>query len=157
MVAALGAKRLDAFAVSPPGPETADAQGFAVLLVALSRGDLPELGTIAYDALVTPKEYARKNPEIVRKVVRAIGQASNFIPEHLAETQEIMLKFFPKTPPDVMRVVVDNIGRAFATDARFTEEMWRNAIQFNVEAGKIPRPLEPREGVLWTNAYNVAR
>jgi NitT/TauT family transport system substrate-binding protein len=156
MVAALKAKHIDAFAVSPPGPETAEA-GFAVLLLSLSRGDMPELGNIAYDALVTPRDYAEKNPEIVKKVIAAIGRASNFIPERPAEIQQVMLRFFEKTSPEVMKVVVENIKDAFAPDARFTEEMWKNAIRFNLEAGKIAQPLDSKEGVLWTNTYNPGR
>lgn len=157
MLAALRVKQIDAIAISPPAPETAAAEGLGVLLISLSRGDMPEMGTIAYDALVTSKEYAQKNPEIVRKVVRAIGQASNFVMEQPAETREIMLRAFDKTPPDVMAAVIDNLKGAFARDARFTEEMWKNAIHFNVEAGKIAKRLETREGVLWTNEYNTGR
>ncbi len=157
MLAALRAKQIDAIAISPPAPETAAAEGLGVLVIALARGDMPEMGTIAYDALVTSKEYAEKNPDVVRKVVRAIGQASNFVTDHPAETREIMLRAFDKTPPDVMAAVVDNLKGAFARDARFSEEMWKNAINFNVEAGKIGKRLETREGVLWTNQYNAGR
>jgi NitT/TauT family transport system substrate-binding protein len=157
MLAALRARQIDAIAISPPAPETAAAEGLGVLVIALSRGDMPEMGTIAYDALVTSKEYARKNPEIVRKIVRAIGQASNFVMDRPAETREIMLRAFDKTPPDVMAAVVENLKGAFAREARFTEEMWKNAVHFNLEAGKIGKPLETRDGVLWTNEYNPAR
>jgi NitT/TauT family transport system substrate-binding protein len=157
MLAALRVKQIDAIAISPPAPETAAAEGLAVLVIALSRGDMPEMGTIAYDALVTSKDYAQKNPDVVRKVVRAVGQASNFVMEHPTETREIMLRAFDKTPPDVMTAVIENLKGAFARDARFTEEMWKNAIQFNLEAGKIGKRLETREGVLWTNEYNAGR
>jgi NitT/TauT family transport system substrate-binding protein len=156
MLAALKARHIDAIAISPPAPESAAAEGLGVLFIALSRGDVPELGTIAYDALVTSREYARANPEVVRRVVRALGRASNFVQEHPEETREIMLSAFAGTPPAVMGAVIDNLRHAFARDARFSEEMWRNAVHFNVEAGKISRALESREGVLWTNAYNPA-
>lgn len=154
MLAALQAKHVDALAVSPPGPETVAAQSIAVLVIALSRGDMPDLGNIAYDALVTPRDYAEKNPEIVRKVVRAIGRGAAFVVDRPEETRKVMLGFFDKTSPEVMREVVENLRNAFTRDARFTEEMWKNAIRFNLEAGKIPKPLDTREGVLWTNAYN---
>jgi NitT/TauT family transport system substrate-binding protein len=156
MLAALKARHIDAIAISPPAPESAAAEGLGVLFIALSRGDVPELGTIAYDALVTSREYARANPEVVRRVVRALGRASTFVQEHPEETREIMLSAFAGTPPAVMGAVIDNLRHAFARDARFSEEMWRNAVHFNVEAGKISRALESREGVLWTNAYNPA-
>lgn len=157
MLAALRAKQIDAIAISPPAPETAAAEGLGVLLISLSRGDMAEMGNIAYDALVTSKEYAEKHPDVVRKVVRAVGQASNLIMERPEETREIMLRAFDKTPPEVMAAVIDNLKGAFARDARFTEEMWRNAVHFNLEAGKIAKRLDAREGVLWTNAYNAGR
>lgn len=157
MLAALRAKQIDAIAISPPAAETAAAEDLAVLVISLSRGDMPELATIAYDTLVTSREYAEKNPEVVRRMVRAIGRASNFVLDHPDETRDIMLRAFDKTPPAVMATVIDNIRQAFARDARQTEEMWRNAVKFNMEAGKIAKPLDAREGGLWTNAYNTPR
>jgi NitT/TauT family transport system substrate-binding protein len=157
MLAALRARQIDAIAISPPAPETAAAEGLGVLLISLSRGDMPELGTIAYDALVTSREYAEKNPDTVRRVVRAIARASNVVLDDPAETRAIMQRAFDKTDPAVMAAVIDNIRGAFARDARFTEDMWRNAVRLNVDAGKIARPLDTREGGLWTNAYNTGR
>ena len=154
MLAALKARQIDAIAISPPAPETAMAEGVGVLWINLSRGDVPELSTIAYDALVTSKDYAAKNPEVVKRVVRALGRAANFVQDHPDETREIMLRAFDKTPPAVMTAVMENLRHAFPRDARFTEEMWRNALAFNREAGKITKSLDPKEGVLWTNAYH---
>ena len=68
-----------------------------------------------------------------------------------------MQRAFDNTDPAVMAAVIDNIRGAFARDARFTEDMWRNAVRLNVDAGKIARPLDTREGGLWTNAYNTGR
>jgi NitT/TauT family transport system substrate-binding protein len=157
MLAALRARQIDAIAISPPAAETAAAEGLAVLVISLSRGDMPELGSIAYDTLVTSRQYAEKNPDVVRRMVRAIGRASNFVLDHPEETRDIMLRAFEGTPPAVMAAVVENIRGAFARDARQTEEMWRNAVNFNVEAGKIAKPLDAREGALWTNAYHTPR
>ena len=157
MLAALRARQIDAIAISPPAAETAAAEDLAMIVISLSRGDMPELGTIAYDTLVTSRDYAQKNPDVVRRMVRAIGRASNFVLDHPDETRDIMLRAFDKTPPAVMASVIDNIRHAFARDARQTEEMWRNAVIFNLEAGKIARSLDAREGGLWTNAYNAPR
>lgn len=157
MLAALRANQVDAFLVGPPGPEMADSEGVAVLLLALSSGEMPELGNLIYDGLVTTRLFAEKNPEIVRKVVRAIGRGANFIPQHPDETHDIMLKFFDKTPPQVMKAVIANVQNAFPKDARITDEMWANTMRFNMQAGKIATALDSREGVLWTNAFNPAR
>lgn len=157
MLAAMRAKHVDAFIVGPPGGEVADSEGLAVLVLALSRGEMPELSNIIYDGLVTTRPFAEKHPDVVRKVVRAIGRAANFIPQHPDETRDIMLKFFDKTPPQVMHAVIANVRDAYPEDARITDEMWANTMRFNVQAGKIATPLESREGVYWTNAYNAAR
>ena len=68
-----------------------------------------------------------------------------------------MLKFFDKTPPQVMKAVIANVQNAFPKDARITDEMWANTMRFNMQAGKIATSLDSREGVLWTNAFNPAR
>ena len=86
-----------------------------------------------------------------------MGRASNLIRRSPDETQQIMLKFFDRTPADVMKAIVGNIRSALAEDGRFTEEMWKNANEFNMSAGKIKTPVDTREGVLWTNAYNTGR
>jgi hypothetical protein len=35
--------------------------------------------------------------------------------------------------------------------------MWRNTVNFNVEARKITKPLDTCEGALWTNAHHTSR
>lgn len=157
MLAALGAKQIDGFAISPPAPEMAEANGAGVVLVKLSQGEIPELGNIVYDALVARQEYVQKNPETVRKMVRAIGRACNLIRERPDEAFVALHPFFDKTPPDVMRAAVQNIRNAYAQHGLFTEEVWKNTMEFNIKAGKIKTALDTREGVLWTNAYNPAR
>lgn len=154
MLPAMRAGQVDAFAVSPPAPELAEAEGFGLVLVALARGEMPELGNIAYDALVARREFAEKSPDTVRRVVRAMGHASNYIRTNAEGTEAVLLKFFERTPPPVMKAIVGNLRTAFAANGRYTEEMWKNAMEFNVKAGKIQSPLDTREGVLWTNAYN---
>lgn len=154
MLPALRARQVDAFAVSPPAPEMAEAEGFGLVLIALARGEMPELGNIAYDALVARREFVEKNPALVRGVVRAMAQASNYIRTNAAGTEAVLLKFFERTPPPVMKAIVANLRTAFAENGRYTETMWQNAVDFNIKAGKIPAALDTREGVLWTNAYN---
>jgi NitT/TauT family transport system substrate-binding protein len=153
MLAGLKAKQFDAIAVSPPAPETAELDGTAVLVISLSRGDVPELGNIPYDLLLVHRDYVQKNPEVVRRVVRAIGRGSNVMRENPALTRESLLKFFDKTPPPVMDAVVRNLQTAFARDGRQNPEMWKNLIDFASKAGKPVTGLDPREGVLWTNEF----
>lgn len=154
MIAALRARQVDAFAGGIPAPETVEAMGLGILYVATSRGEVPELADVVDTSLMVSREYAEKNPAIVRKVVRAVARASNFIQDDPDGTREVMLKFFDKTPPDVWKVVIPGIRNAFPRDARMNEQMWRNAVDFNVKAGKIRAPVDSREGVLWTNAFN---
>lgn len=154
MLAALSAKQVDAFAISPPAAEMAEANGTGVVLVKFAEGAVPELGNIVYDALVTREDYAQQRQDVVRKMVRAIGLACNLIRERPDEAFQVLHPFFDRTPPDVMKTAVHNIRNAYAPNGLFTEQAWKNTIEFNIKAGKIKTPLDTREGMLWTNKYN---
>lgn len=153
MLAGLKSKQFDAIAISPPAPETAEIEGAATLVISLSRGDVPELGTIPYDVLLVHRDFVARNPDVVRRVVRAIGRGSNVIRENPALTRDSLLKYFDKTPPPVMEAVVKNLQSAFAPDGRQSEPMWRNLLEFAGKAAKASVTLDAREGSLWTNEF----
>jgi NitT/TauT family transport system substrate-binding protein len=157
MLAALKARQIDAIAMSPPAPETAEAEGLGSVVVAGARGDVPELGNIPYDILLVSRDYAAKNPEAVRRVVRAIARGSNFVRDNPQGTRDSLQKYFDKVPLDVLGEIAKSFQSAFAVDARFTEEMWKNQMVFDVKAGKLREPLDAREGALWTNEYNTRK
>ncbi len=153
MLAGLTSKSLDAIAISPPAPETAEVEGLGVLLISLSRGDVPELGQIPYDVVLVNRAWAAKNADAVRRVVRAVGRGSDLMRSNPALARESLLKYFGKTPPAVMDVVVKNLAGAFAKDGRQSEEMWKNLLQFTGKVTGAKVALDPKEGVLWTNEY----
>lgn len=157
MLAAIKARQIDAIAMSPPAPEMAEAEGAGVVVVAVAKGDVPELGNIPYDILLVSRDYAAKNGEAVRRVVRAIVRASAFIRENPAGTRDTLQKYFDKVPPEVLTEVAKSLQPAVNPDARFTEEMWKNQMIVDVKAAKLKEPLDTREGVLWTNEYNVRK
>lgn len=153
MLAALKARQVDAIAMSPPAPETAEAQGLGQVIVALARGDVPELANIPYDVLLVHRDYAAKNPEAVRRVVRALTRAAAIVKDKPEVTRDSLLKYFDRVPPEVVFEVAKTLRGSVAADGRFTEEMWKNQMTFDIKAGKLSAPLETREGILWTNEY----
>ena len=153
MLAGLKSRQLDAIAVSPPAPEQAEVDGAAVLLISLSRGDVPELANLPYDLLLVHRDYAARNPDAVRRVVRAIGRGSNVMREQPALAKASLLKYFDKVPAEVMDAVVKNLQSAFAPDGRQNEAMWKNLAEFMSKAKKTAVEFETREGVLWTNEF----
>jgi NitT/TauT family transport system substrate-binding protein len=153
MLAGLKSKQLDAIAISPPAPETAEVEGAGTLVISLSRGDVPELGNIPYDVLLVYRDYVAANPDTVRRVVRALSRGMNVMREKPAVAKESLLKYFDKTPPDVMDAVVKNLRTAFHGDGRQSVEMWKNLLDFTAQAKKQPIALDPKEGVLWTNEF----
>lgn len=156
MLAALKARQVDAIAISPPAPEQAQVDGTGVLLISLSRGDLPELARLPYDVLLVHRDYAAKNPDVVRRVARALGRACNVMRENPEVARASLLKYFANVPPAVMDVVVKNLSTAFTPDGRQSEAMWKNLLDFTAKARRTAIDLDPREGVLWTNDF-VAR
>jgi NitT/TauT family transport system substrate-binding protein len=154
MLAGLKSRQLDAIAISPPAPETAEVEGIATLVISLSRGDVPELARIPYDVLLVHREYVQKSPDAVRRVVRALGRGFDAMRENPAVARESLLKYFDKTPPAVVDAVVKNLQTAFAPPrGRQTPEMWKNLLDFTAKAKRETITLDPKEGVLWTNEF----
>jgi NitT/TauT family transport system substrate-binding protein len=156
MLAGLKSKQLDAIAISPPAPETAEVDGAGVLVISLSCGDVPELGDIPYDVLLVNREYTAKNGDTVRRVARALSRGMRAMREQSAIAKDSLIKYFDKTPPEVMDAVVRNLSGAFHGDGRQTVEMWKNLLDFTAKAKQQPVTLDPKEGVLWTNEYLAA-
>lgn len=157
MLAALKAKNIDAIAMGAPAPEMAEREGSGVIVISMLRGDVPELANMPYDVLLVRRDYAEANPDAVRRVVRALGRAMAFMRENPDGTRDALLGYFDKVPPAVVSEVARHLSSAVPADGRFTEEMWKNQMTFDVKAGKLPKALDTREGVLWTNEFIARR
>jgi ABC-type nitrate/sulfonate/bicarbonate transport system substrate-binding protein len=141
MLAALKSKQLDAIAISPPAPETAEVEGAGTLVISLSRGDVPELGNIPYDVLLVHREYVAKNADTVRRVVRALGRGARVMRENPGLAKESLLKYFDKTPP-----AMDAGGEEPPDGVRRRQAADRRDKNHRVREGEEEPIADPKEG-----------
>ena len=103
LIAALESGQADLFLTAVPVPETAVARGSAVMFINNAAGEDPSIIPFDMETVLVTQEYAQKNPDIVRRFVRAIRKASEWIgqatPEQFADALGPDLT---STPRDVL-------------------------------------------------------
>jgi len=130
LIAALESGQADLFLTAVPVPETAISRGKAVMFIDNSSGEDPTLVPFDMETVLVTADYAQKNPDVVRRFVRAIRRASEWIaqatPEQFADA---VAPDFQSTPRDVL------VAGAAATKAATnkTGVMDRKAVQNLVE------------------------
>ncbi|MBI2201763.1 MAG: ABC transporter substrate-binding protein [Armatimonadetes bacterium] len=151
--AAMGQGRVDAFMLSAPTPERLERDGVGLILIKNSAGDTPEFRQFLHTVVATRRGYAERNPEAVQRVTRAIARGANVLLDQTEEGKKTLQKTFPRIPPEVLSLSVDNMKPGFLRNGRMSEEHWKNLSQVFQDVGITKGPLETREGKLWTNRY----
>jgi len=141
LLAALEQRRVDVLIETVPVPETAIDRGYAIVLFNLAKGEDPELGEFMLENLLVRSEYARQEPDTVRRMVRALLKGSKFItersPGEIAETvQKTPLGKFPK---GVLLAGVASLKEAFPPHGRMSQRALDVTQNLMKGAGQLPR------------------
>jgi ABC-type nitrate/sulfonate/bicarbonate transport system substrate-binding protein len=158
--AALMNNIIDTFAQSPPGPETTEAAGKGYVLLALSRGEIPELRDYPYEVLMARPDFAEKNPRLVTAVARAISRGGELFHTN-PEAAKAALRAHRFSNTERLNDAVFDLSFSLIKDAMpkwgdMSSQGWQKVIDFSVGAGIIKDPSKApsaKEGVLWTNRY----
>jgi len=148
-LAALKHGEIDAFLISPPAANFAQAQGGGTILATLK--DLPVTRNMAYDIVVADTNYAKAHPATVRAVATAFAKADNLIQNHPREVLPLEEKHFPKYSASVLSASLTFVH--FARDGLQTQTMWNDAETVNRETGELKTAVPVTEGTAWTNQY----
>ncbi len=79
MRAAFKERRIDGFVRSSPEPEAAAIQDNGFILVAQTRGEIPQLRGMLFGSFVTTKAYLAAHPGVVRAFVRGLAKGGKFL------------------------------------------------------------------------------
>ncbi|MDR7588748.1 MAG: ABC transporter substrate-binding protein [Armatimonadota bacterium] len=153
LLAALRTRRIDAFHLSAPTPQLAERDGFGVMIIKSSAGDVPELDNFLYTGISVHNVYANQNGDVLRRWVRAVNRANALMRQDPAAAITHLRKYFPRTDPDVLALALRDITPALSPDGRMTEEMMEKHLAFMLETGQIPFKPSAKEGILWTNRF----
>ncbi len=149
-IAALENRLVDAYAFSSPLVEQMVSRGNAIWFLNNTAGQDPEMAEFLHAVLYVRPDYAREKPETVRKMVRAIVRASNWIvqssPEEVAEA---IRPFFTRLEPAIYLSAVRNVKQAVAPDGRMSEAGSDNYQKLLLETGGLKAKV-PYGGVFTT-------
>jgi ABC-type nitrate/sulfonate/bicarbonate transport system substrate-binding protein len=96
--------------MSLPHAANAEAQGFKILV---RTGDyLPRLGGSVW----THKDIIAEKPDVVKRFIRAIAKAEDFIPAHKDDTVKVIQKYFSIDQPKIAEAIYNQIKDKFDPD-----------------------------------------
>lgn len=137
---------------SSPACEQAQAGGYGVTL--LEPGDVPGLGSIPLSSVFTTQAYANSHQSITTRVATAVAEGANFARTNTAGTLAILKKYYPSVTSDQLKTIYTKVVQpTIPKDAAQTRQGWQQVSQILVTGGSIHKPLNTKEGVLWTNKY----
>jgi len=155
LLAALRTRQIDAFHLSAPTPYIAERDGFGVVVIKASAGDVPELDNFMYTGISVHNVYANKNGDVLRRWTKAVNRAGKLMRQDQAAAVNQLRKHFPRTEPALLALALREIIPALSEDGTTTEEMMEKHLQFMLDDGQITMKPSAKEGLLWTNRYIV--
>src|SRR5262245_50059585 len=152
MIASLEQRKVDVIMNSPPEPDEAVRQGIGMMFISTAAGEDPDLADFLQQVLLVRPEYARDNPDGVRRMVRAHVRANRWITEHSAEEIAALLQpFFGQMPAETLLESTRSVRSAVPADGRITER----GLLVNYDLMELAGSLKARPAwdALVTNQY----
>ncbi len=139
-IAALENRKVDVALTATPVPETAISRGFAIMFINNAKGEDSSIPEFLMENLITRPEVAEKNPDLVRRMVRALIKANKWAlgssPEEVAEALKPSLG---KTDPAILIAGVKSVLPALSPDGRTSERSFKITQDILEQAGILKK------------------
>lgn len=155
LLAALRTRQIDAFHLSAPTPYIAERDGFGVVVIKASAGDVPELDNFMYTGIAAYNVYANKYGDVLRRWTKAVNRANRLMRQDQGAAVNYLRKQFPRTDPALLALALREMIPALSEDGTMSEQMWDKQLQFLLDDGQVSFKPSAKEGLLWTNRYIV--
>jgi NitT/TauT family transport system substrate-binding protein len=138
LLSAMKQGAIDAYAISVPHYQIAAKKLGGVIWVDNTRGDDPSIDPFMMESILTTAEYAKNNPETVKKMVRAMDKAVNDLSKKSPEEVMAVVKaVFKKVPDDVMLEGIAAVQKALNTSGRVSQKMAENTLLLDGRGDKV--------------------
>ncbi|MGQ0551221.1 MAG: ABC transporter substrate-binding protein [Armatimonadota bacterium] len=145
-LAALENRRVDVALTATPFPEAAIHRGYAIMFLNNARGEDRSIPEFLMENLITRPEVIRKEPELVRKMVRALLRANQWAlstsPELVAGA---LTRFLPDIESPVLLAGVRTILPALTPDGRTSVRSVRVTQDVLEQAGILKKRAGPAD------------
>jgi len=154
--AALEAKQIDAFVLSPPEGYLAEKAGTGTVLVSLG-DDFPLLAKQPYLVLVAKKPISSATADLITKTAKALQEASAATISKPDETAAAIQKqFFAKADPQAIAVALKTMSNGITDGGRIDVQGMQNALTFAKQVGaNFGKEFDAKtsEDDLWTDRF----
>jgi NitT/TauT family transport system substrate-binding protein len=151
-MAALRTNQVDVTVGDAPEADQVELEGFGELFLNCAH-EVPLFREFPYTvALVTP-ELANEQPELVRRVAHALGQANDMFATKFGEVVDVLKQQFASVPAKAMEHALERDRDSYPRGCRMTAAMWENNIKVALDTKMISASLPTAEGQLWTNKF----
>jgi NitT/TauT family transport system substrate-binding protein len=135
-----------------PDTEQPELEGWGVTYLRIGH-EIEAFKDYPHESVHAMEAYLKSNSEPVKALLRAIARGNNLIIDNPAESDEILVKQFPKIAPAVLKTVMARSRPTFRRDLRMTRSGWDNMKKVFVAAELLKTELSTAEGEFWTNQY----
>ena len=93
MIGELQRNMVDGISMSTPVDTMAISKGYGKSVISAFDGDVPELSGMPFSGMLATRAYIDKNPEVIRRVTRAITDAIKFSTDHPQQTRDDLFQY----------------------------------------------------------------
>jgi NitT/TauT family transport system substrate-binding protein len=151
-LAALENRKVDVALTAPPVPETAISRGFAIMLINNTKGEDPSIPEFLMETLVARPDTVAKEPDLIRRMVRALTRANQWAlkstPEQVADALKPALS---ATTPELLLSGAKSVLPALSPDGRTSERSVQITQDILEQAGILKKRVAYAEVV--TNEF----
>jgi NitT/TauT family transport system substrate-binding protein len=147
-LAAIENRKVDVALTAPPVPETAISRGHAIMFINNTKGEDPSISEFLMENLVARPETLKKDPDLVRRTVRAMVKANKWAlssaPEQVADALKAT---FAKTDPAIHLAGVRAVLPTLSPDGRTSEKSVQATQDVLEQAGLLKKRVPYSEVV----------
>jgi NitT/TauT family transport system substrate-binding protein len=135
-----------------PDTEQPELEGWGLTFIRLGH-EIEIFKDYPHESVHALDNYIRANSDTTRALLRAIARGNNLIIDNPAESDDLLVKQFPKIAPSVLKTVMSHSRSTFRRNMRMTKSGWDNMHKVFVAVGLLKSELNTAEGEFWTNQY----
>ncbi len=155
LVAAIKAKKIDAFMLSAPAPYLVERDKVGTVLIKNSAGDgPPEFADFAFECIAVLRSWAEANSRTVEAYIRSMNQAYEWMVANRDAAVGALKSFFPETDEATLRISFEALIPAIRKGGKLTQTAVANQANVLKAIGALETAPDTAEGVLWTNKFN---
>ena len=151
-VNALKNDQVDMIVGGIPDTEQPELEGWGATFIRLGQ-EVDIFKDYPHEAMIALETYVKANPDVTRAFLRALARGNNFIIDNPTESDELLVKQFPKIDPNVLKTVTGRTRSTFRRNVRSTKSGWDNLHEVLAAVGLLESKLNMAEGEIWTNQY----